>query len=223
MGACDVFTLASQWEGLPVALMEALTLGLPVVATNVGGVGEEMHDGVDALLVPPRDPVALADAIECVVIDPLLHERLSAAASACWRLRRASRRRPDRGRVPRPGSRGRQSSRRSRHRRLPVDRCRRGSTSVRRRRTIGRRSSSCVGRRWVGVTIPASSSCSRGSTIRTRSARRTCGWPPMAIASWACEPSCGGSSCGVARCCTRFAQSTRRRTPTTRARACSPR
>ncbi len=82
MGACDVFTLASQWEGLPVALMEALALGLPVVATNVGGVGEEMHDGVNALLVPPRDPVALADGIERVVIDPLLRERLSAAASA---------------------------------------------------------------------------------------------------------------------------------------------
>ncbi len=81
MGACDVFTLASQWEGLPVALMEALALGLPVVATNVGGVGEEMHDGVDALLVPPRDPVALADGIERVVMDPLLRERLSAAAS----------------------------------------------------------------------------------------------------------------------------------------------
>ncbi len=82
MGACNVFTLASQWEGLPVALMEALALGLPVVATNVGGVGEEMYDGVDALLVPPRDPVALADGIERVVVDPLLRERLSAAASS---------------------------------------------------------------------------------------------------------------------------------------------
>jgi glycosyltransferase involved in cell wall biosynthesis/predicted N-acetyltransferase YhbS len=80
MGACDVFTLASQWEGLPVALMEALALGLPVVATDVGGVGEEMHDGVDALLVPPRDPVALADAIERVVADPVLREHLASAA-----------------------------------------------------------------------------------------------------------------------------------------------
>ena len=80
MGACDIFTLASQWEGLPVALMEALALGLPVVATSVGGVGEEMQDGVDAVLVPPRDPVALADGIERVAIDPLLRERLSLAA-----------------------------------------------------------------------------------------------------------------------------------------------
>jgi glycosyltransferase involved in cell wall biosynthesis len=45
LGAADVFTLASQWEGLPVALMEALALGLPVVATAVGGVAEAMHDG----------------------------------------------------------------------------------------------------------------------------------------------------------------------------------
>jgi glycosyltransferase involved in cell wall biosynthesis len=40
MGACDIFVLASAWEGLPVAVMEALALGLPIVATNVGGVAE---------------------------------------------------------------------------------------------------------------------------------------------------------------------------------------
>ena len=178
MGACDVFTLASQWEGLPVALMEALALGLPVVATNVGGVGEEMHDGVDALLVPPRDPVALADGIERVVIDPLLRERLSAASSSRARdfdVRRAVDRIEA---VYRDLAPARPISRRSRHRRPLADRCRRVSTSGRRRPTIGRRSSSCAGRRWVGATIPASSSCSRGSTTRTRSARRTCGWRP---------------------------------------------
>ena len=82
MGACDIFTLASQWEGLPVALMEALALGLPVVATEVGGVAEEMHDGTDALLVPPKDSVALADAIERVATDPALREQLGAAAFA---------------------------------------------------------------------------------------------------------------------------------------------
>jgi glycosyltransferase involved in cell wall biosynthesis/GNAT superfamily N-acetyltransferase len=82
MAACDIFTLASQWEGLPVALMEALALGLPIVATAVGGVAEEMHDGEDALLVPPRDPAALADAIERVVTDSDLRTRLGAAAAA---------------------------------------------------------------------------------------------------------------------------------------------
>ena len=82
MGACDIFTLASQWEGLPVALMEALALGLPVVATEVGGIAEVMRDGVDAVLVPPRDPVALADAVELVATDPVLRSGLSSSASA---------------------------------------------------------------------------------------------------------------------------------------------
>jgi L-malate glycosyltransferase len=82
MGACDAFTLASQWEGMPVALMEALALGLPVVATAVGGVAEELTDGVDALLVPPRDSEALATAIERVVTEPELRAKLSAAAAA---------------------------------------------------------------------------------------------------------------------------------------------
>jgi L-malate glycosyltransferase len=82
MGVCDVFTLASQWEGLPVALMEALALGLPVVATNVGGIAEEMHDGVDALLVPPNDSTALADGLERVVTDAALRHQLGAASFA---------------------------------------------------------------------------------------------------------------------------------------------
>jgi glycosyltransferase involved in cell wall biosynthesis/GNAT superfamily N-acetyltransferase len=81
MAACDVFTLASRWEGLPVALMEALALGLPVVATEVGGIAEQMRDDVDALLVPPHDARALADAIERVVTDDDLRRRLGEAAT----------------------------------------------------------------------------------------------------------------------------------------------
>lgn len=81
MAAVDVFTLASKWEGLPVALMEALALGLPVVATNVGGVGEAMHDDVDGLLVPPGDAEALADALQRVFADGELRRRLADAAS----------------------------------------------------------------------------------------------------------------------------------------------
>jgi glycosyltransferase involved in cell wall biosynthesis/predicted N-acetyltransferase YhbS len=80
MAACDVFTLASQWEGLPVAIMEALALGLPVVATAVGGIAEELHDDVDAVLVPPRDAEALAAALERVVLDAALRDRLGRAA-----------------------------------------------------------------------------------------------------------------------------------------------
>lgn len=80
MGACDAFVLASQWEGLPVAVMEALALGLPIVATAVGGMAETLHDGDDALLVPPRDAAALADAIERVVTDADLRAGLAEAS-----------------------------------------------------------------------------------------------------------------------------------------------
>ena len=72
--------MASQWEGLPVALMEALALGLPVVATDVGGVGEQLRDGDDALLVPPSDPGALAAALR-VATDDVVRNRLAHAAS----------------------------------------------------------------------------------------------------------------------------------------------
>jgi glycosyltransferase involved in cell wall biosynthesis len=80
LAAGDVFVLASDYEGLPVALMEAAAIGLPVVATAVGGVPEVITDGVEGLLVPPRDPAALADAIERVVADGALRARLAATA-----------------------------------------------------------------------------------------------------------------------------------------------
>lgn len=82
MAGCDVFVLASQWEGLPVAIMEALALGLPVVATAVGGVAETFTDGADARLVPVSDPAALAEAIVEVASDAGMRARLAAASSA---------------------------------------------------------------------------------------------------------------------------------------------
>jgi glycosyltransferase involved in cell wall biosynthesis len=82
MAAADVFVLASKWEGLPVAVMEACALGLPIVATAVGGMREAFTSGVDALLVPSGDAVALADAIQAVACDRVLRERLAAAARA---------------------------------------------------------------------------------------------------------------------------------------------
>ena len=79
IAACDIFVLASAWEGLPVAAMEAAALGLPIVATAVGGIAEQFGPA-DAVLVPPRDPIALADALEAVIVDPLRRSELSAAA-----------------------------------------------------------------------------------------------------------------------------------------------
>jgi L-malate glycosyltransferase len=80
MAASDVFCLASDYEGTPVAMMEALALGLPVVSTAVGGVAETLEDGRSARLVPTRDPSALAEALLEVVNDPEMRERYASAA-----------------------------------------------------------------------------------------------------------------------------------------------
>ena len=80
MGACDAFVLASAWEGLPVAVMEAVGLGLPVVATRVGGLAEQFDDPDDALLVPPGDPVSLASALQRVAQEPDLRQQLAEAS-----------------------------------------------------------------------------------------------------------------------------------------------
>ena len=80
MAACDAFVMASQWEGLPVAVMEAVGLGLPIVSTAVGGIAEEFTDDVDALLVPAGDSTALADALERVATDTELRARLARAS-----------------------------------------------------------------------------------------------------------------------------------------------
>ncbi|MFF1908079.1 glycosyltransferase [Kitasatospora sp. NPDC058218] len=76
----DVFTLSSRQEGLPVALMEAMTSGLPAVVTRVGGMPEVLDDGDQGLLVEPGDPAALAAALGRLADDRELRERLGAAA-----------------------------------------------------------------------------------------------------------------------------------------------
>jgi glycosyltransferase involved in cell wall biosynthesis len=81
LAAGDLFVLSSRQEGLPVALMEALALGLPVVATAVGGIPEAVTDGVEGRLVEPGRPDELTDAIAQLVSDPLLRSRFADAAS----------------------------------------------------------------------------------------------------------------------------------------------
>jgi glycosyltransferase involved in cell wall biosynthesis len=76
LAGADAFVLASRQEGLPVALMEATSVGLPIVASSIGGVPQVLEDEVDALLVPPGDSRQLTQAIVRLASDPVLRERL---------------------------------------------------------------------------------------------------------------------------------------------------
>jgi len=81
MAGADLFVLPSHQEGLPVALMEAMSAGLPVVATTVGGVPDVITDGVEGLLVPPGRAELLAEAVQRLARDPALRTRLADASS----------------------------------------------------------------------------------------------------------------------------------------------
>jgi glycosyltransferase involved in cell wall biosynthesis len=82
LAAADVFVLSSRSEGLPVAILEAMAMALPVVATDVGGIPELVADGQTGLLVPPGDVGALAVALEQLLRDAELRRRLGAAGRA---------------------------------------------------------------------------------------------------------------------------------------------
>ena len=68
--AFDLFVQSSEYEGTPNAVLEAMAMGTPIVATDVGGTGELAVDGVHGILVPPHDVGALRGAIERVTADP---------------------------------------------------------------------------------------------------------------------------------------------------------
>lgn len=94
MAAADVFTLASAHEGLPVAIMEAFAAGLPVVATRVGGVPQQVRDGREGLLVSPGDSAALAAALVRIARDDDLRRAMGHGAhqrAAEYDIRRAVR------------------------------------------------------------------------------------------------------------------------------------
>lgn len=76
----DVFVLASRAEGLGTSVLDALAMGIPVVASRVGGIVEVVEDGGNGLLVPPGDPHALSEALCRIVHDTSLRERLAARA-----------------------------------------------------------------------------------------------------------------------------------------------
>lgn len=81
LAAFDIFAFPSVHEGLGSALLDAMHAGLPIVASDVDGIPDIVSDGDNGLLVPPRSPEALADALERVRGDMDLARRLANAAS----------------------------------------------------------------------------------------------------------------------------------------------
>jgi glycosyltransferase involved in cell wall biosynthesis len=82
MRAADIFVLPSHFEALSVAAIEAAATALPIVATAVGGIGDYTQDGVNGLLVPPRDSARMAEALGRLLTDAALRARLGRAARA---------------------------------------------------------------------------------------------------------------------------------------------
>ena len=81
LGAADIAVLPSAWENFPHAALEALAMGTPVVATRVGGVPEIVHAGVNGLLVEPGDSAAFGAAVERLLVDDELRDRVRRGAA----------------------------------------------------------------------------------------------------------------------------------------------
>lgn len=80
LSQADLLLLPSYHEGLPVAVLEAMAYGLPVISTPVGGIPEAVDDGETGFLVPPGDVAALAEKIRLLLTDPELRARMSRMA-----------------------------------------------------------------------------------------------------------------------------------------------
>jgi len=80
LAAADMFVLPSYSEGLPYALLEAMAMGVPVVASDVGAIRDVVIDGVHGRLIAPRQSAAIADAIEKLAAD---RHRLARMGAAC--------------------------------------------------------------------------------------------------------------------------------------------
>jgi glycosyltransferase involved in cell wall biosynthesis len=78
--AMNVFALPSLYEALPIAMLEAMATGLPVIATRVGGIAEAVQDGRTGLLVPPGDEDALYHALGTLVAGPIQAEQMGRRA-----------------------------------------------------------------------------------------------------------------------------------------------
>ena len=85
LSRASLFVLSSLTEGISLTLLEAMARGLPIVATHVGGNPEVVEDGVTGLLVPPRDPAALAAAVLRIAALPTAPANWDGRAAAASR------------------------------------------------------------------------------------------------------------------------------------------
>jgi glycosyltransferase involved in cell wall biosynthesis len=77
----DIFVMPSLWEGLPMALLEAMIAGKAIVASEASGIPEAIADGREGLLVPPADVGALSEALLSLLADPVRRAVLGEAAA----------------------------------------------------------------------------------------------------------------------------------------------
>jgi glycosyltransferase involved in cell wall biosynthesis len=82
VAACDAFVLPTKKDFSPLAILEAAACGLPVIATDVGGIGEQIEHGVTGLIIPPNDNASLATAIDTLLCDPAKRREMGVAGRA---------------------------------------------------------------------------------------------------------------------------------------------
>jgi glycosyltransferase involved in cell wall biosynthesis len=80
LAALDVALCTSDWEGMPISVLEYMAAGKAVVSTRVGGIPDVLENGREALLVDRRDPAAVAEAVACLLQDDVLRGQLGARA-----------------------------------------------------------------------------------------------------------------------------------------------
>lgn len=80
MSAADVFLLPSREEGMPIAILEAMRAGLPIITTTVGGIPEMIEDGASGILIEPENPGKIAEALFSLMKNKVLREKLARGA-----------------------------------------------------------------------------------------------------------------------------------------------